>query len=253
MPRPRLLPIVFLLLARILPAAVEADALVREALAAEARLETQKALDLFLAAEKARPNDALILQKIARQYSDRIDDLATDAEKKQSAQLALDYSRRATALAPRDPVNVLSIAISYGKLGLHSDTRTKVEYGRFVKEEAERALTLDPNYAWAHHVLGRWHYEVAELGATSRFFVRLFYGGLPGASGAEAIRHLRRAVELEPAELAHHLELGFAYLANRQPAEARTCFERGLALPSRAKHDEPAKTRARAALATLAN
>jgi hypothetical protein len=26
-----------------------------------------------------------------------------------------------------------------------------------VKEEAERALALDPNYAWAHHVIGRWH------------------------------------------------------------------------------------------------
>jgi tetratricopeptide (TPR) repeat protein len=231
--------------------AANADVLVREALAAEAKLDARGALALFLAAEQAKPNDPFILQKIARQYSDQIVDLASVDEKKASAQRALEYSQRAVALAPNDAVNVLSLAVCHGKLALYSDTRTKVEYSRLVREEAERALALDPNYAWAHHVLGRWHYEVADLGATSRFFVKLLYGGLPGGTTPAAVRHLTRAVELEPGELDHHLELGFAYAADGQSAKARECFARGLAMPSRAKHDEPAKARARAALAKL--
>ncbi|MSU72735.1 MAG: hypothetical protein EXS43_10390 [Opitutus sp.] len=231
--------------------ATDAETLLREARAAEASLDSQHALDRYLAADQLRPNNASILQKIARQYSDRIVDLKTDAEKKASAESALAYSQRAVALDPRNAVNVLSLAVSHGKLSLFADTRTKVQYSRLIREEAERALALDPHYAWSHHVLGRWNHEVSELGLAARVWVRAFYGGLPSASPAEAVRYLSRAVELEPEELAHHLELGFAFLAAGETARARAAFEHGLALPSRAKHDEPAKARARAALAAM--
>ena len=231
--------------------AAEAETLMRAALAAEARLDGPSAVRLFLQADAARPNDAFILQKLARQYSDLVEDQPGVAEKKRYAQTALDYSRRAVAVDPTDAVNVLSVAICYGKLALYSDTREKVQYSRLVREEAERALALKPDYAWAHHVLGRWHYEVASLGTTSKFFVRLFYGGLPAASFAEGIRQLQRATELEPDELMHWLELGFAYAAADQPALARQQWAQGLAMPSRGKPDEPAKRRTREALARL--
>lgn len=231
--------------------AASVDDLLREAQAAEAKLDSSRALELYLQADRIKPDDALILQKIARQYSDLVVDQPTAETKKQYAQTALDYSLRAVALNPRDPVNVLSLAVCHGKLAVYSDTKTKIQYSRLVKEEAERALVIDPNYAWAHHVLGRWHYEVASLGATSRWLVRLLYGGLPEASHEQAITHLRRAVELEPAELNHHLELGFACAAAGKKAEARTSWDHGLALVSRGKHDEPAKQRAREALLQL--
>ncbi len=231
--------------------AAPAGALVQAALAAEARVDCPAALRLFLEADATQPNDAFILQKISRQYSDLVDDQAGAEEKKRYAQTALDYAQRAVALKPADPVNVLSVAICRGKLALYGDTRTKVEYSRLVLEDTERALALDPNYAWAHHVLGRWHCEVASLGATSKFFVRLFYGGLPAASYDEGVRQLRRATELEPGELNHWLELGFACAAAGRPDEARRHWAHGLAMPSRSKPDEPAKRRAREALARL--
>ncbi|MDI1249021.1 MAG: hypothetical protein PSV13_09185 [Lacunisphaera sp.] len=246
-----LLRFILLLTLVALARAGEAAPHLLEAQAAEARLEVRRALELFLQADAAQPDNAFILQKIARQYSDLVDDQPDITEKKRYAQTALDYARRAVALNPADPVNVLSVAICHGKLALYSDTREKVRNSRFVREDAERALALNPDYAWAHHVLGRWHYEVASLGSTAKFFVRLFYGGLPAASFDEGIRHLRRATELEPAELTHWLELGFACLAAGQPDAARRHWAHGLAMPSRHKPDEPAKRRARAALARL--
>ena len=232
-------------------AAAEPDQLVQAALAAEARLDSTQALQLFTQADGARPNDAFILQKIARQYSDLVIEQPDVEAKKRYAQTALDYAQRAVTLKPDDAVNVLSLAVCHGKLAVYSDTSTKIRYSRLVKEEAERALTLDPNYAWAHHLLGRWHYEEADLGATSKFFVRLLYGGLPPASFDEGIRQLQRATELEPDELNHWLELGFAYAGAGQPAAARVQWSHGLAMPSRGKHDEPAKQRAREALARV--
>lgn len=232
--------------------AATAEDFVQQGLAAEARLETSAALQHFLAADRLKPNDAFILQKIARQYSDSVVDTGDTEEKKRRAQTALDYSLRAMRLEPTNPENVLSVAVSHGKLAVYSDTRTKIEYSRLIKEEAERALALDPRYDWAHHVLGRWHYEVASLGPATRFFVRLVYGGLPTASNEAAISHLEQAVSLAPQTLAHHLELGFAYLEAGRTSDARAAFERGLGLPSKEKHDEDAKARARRALSRLA-
>lgn len=225
--------------------------LVREAEAAEAQLDCVRALELFQQADALQPGNAYVLQKIARQYSDLVSDQPTREEQKRYAEQALAFSQQAVKLEPDNAVNVLSVAVCYGKLGLLSDTRTKVAHSRLVKEYAERALQLDPRYAWAHHLLGRWHYEVAGLGFTSRFFVQLIYGGLPDADRGEAIRHLKLATNLEPAELNHWLELGFAYAANEQFAEARQAWEKGLAMPMRAKPDIAAQARASAALARL--
>jgi len=223
----------------------------QEALAAEARLDARRALALFLQAEAAQPDNAFILQKIARQYSDLVDDQPAVAEKRRYAQTALDYAQRAATLEPSNAVNVLSVAVCHGKLALYGDPKTKVRYSRLVHEAAERALALDPDYAWAHHVLGRWHHEVASLGPTSRLFVRLFLGGLPEASFTEGLRHLQQATELEPDELNHWLELGFACVAAGRPDLARQHWAHGLAMPSRHKPDEPAKQRARRAWARL--
>ncbi len=247
----------FLLLGLLSGAAAEGlardvEAVLAEARAAEARFEVRRALELYLEADRLRPDDPVTLQKIAQQLSDLSLEVATPAEKKAQAVQALEFARRAVALDPTNPVNVLSLAICYGKMGVFSDTRTKIEYSRLVRQEAERALALDPDYDWAHHVLGRWHLEVAALGATARFVVRVVYGGLPPASKEQSITHLRRATELAPERVPHHVELGFAYLAAGRGAEARASFERALALPARELYDAPAQERARAALGARA-
>jgi tetratricopeptide (TPR) repeat protein len=230
----------------------DGDRLVQEALAAEQRFEIPRALDLLLQAERAGRGDAFTLQRIARQYSDLVTEQPDRPAQRRYAELALDYSRRAAALEPTNAVNALSIAISYGKLAWVSDTRDKVRYSRLVRSETERALALDPNYAWAHHILGRWHFEIARLGIAARAVVALVYGGLPGASVEEGVKHLERALALEPDELQHHIEVGLAYRARGETERARSALERGLALQPRAKIDLEAQKRAREALAALA-
>ena len=237
-------------LAASLPAA-SLDDLLRDALAAEAKLDSARALTLFQQADAAKPNDAFILFKIAKQYSDQVPDQATDAGKREFAQLGLDFAKRACALESTNAVYTLSLAICHGHLATVSDVRTKVEYSRLIKDEAERSLQLDPNYAWAHHVLGRWHYELASLGITARFFAKLLYGGIPPASPEEGVAQLKRATELEPGELNHWIDLGFAYAATGRKVEARASWEHGLAMPDRSKHDATSKRRAREALAGL--
>ena len=225
--------------------------LVRNALAAEARFETQTALEAFLLADAAQPDNPYILQKISRQLSNLADTARETSERKRLCTEALAYAQRATNLQPDNAVNVLSLAICHGKLGLYSNVRSRIEHSRLVRDYAERALQLNPDYDYAHHLLGRWHYEVASLGAGTRFLVKLIYGGLPPATTADAIRHLRRAVELSPHLPAHQLELGFALRADGQRQAAREMFERALALPKKETHEAEARARAREALDKL--
>ena len=227
------------------------DAIVREALAAESRFDAKHALELFLEADHARPQDPFILQKISRQYSDLSEDITDVAEKRRLCTEALRYAERATKLQPGNAVNVLSIAICHGKLALLSDNRGKVEHSRLMHDYAEQALALNPNNDYAHDILGRWNYEVASLGPAKRFLVRMVYGGLPAASTAEAVRQLRRAVELAPEVPAHRVELGFALLADGQRDAARQTFEQALAMPMHEKYDDRAFQRAREALKSL--
>ncbi len=228
-----------------------ADELVQQGLTAESRFEPKQALLRFQAADELRPNDPFILQRISRQYSDTTTITTDPEEKRRLAESALVYARRAYELEPRNPVNVLSLAICYGKLGLYGGVEAKVQNARLIKKYAEEALALNPDYDWAHHVLGRWHYEVAELGGTKRLVVRMFFGGLPPATVQDAIRHLERAVEIAPAAVGHRVELGFAYRAAGRLAEARAEFSRCLSLPDQEIHDAPAKRRAQEALARL--
>ena len=229
----------------------ELATLYERALSAQEELRTSDALAMLLRVEKLAPDNAKVLQKIARQYSDSTVDTNNEARQIQLLELALDYSLRATEVDPTDPVNVLSLAVVKGKIAPLQSNQAKVEAARVIKADARRAIELNPDYAWAHHVLGRWHREVDELGSIARFFTKILYGGLPESSIDEAVFHLEKATELEPENLNHFLELGFAYRAAGDSAKARSNFERGLQMPIKEKHDKAAKQRARRALEQL--
>lgn len=229
------------------------EALLQAAAAAESRGAPVEALVVLEQADALRPHDPGILQKLARQCSDHSEDVPDRQEKIRWCNRALDYARRAVESQPAEAENVLSLAIVYGKLARLADTRAQIEYARLAHEYATRALALDPAYDYAHHVLGRWHSEVASIPAAQRWLVRLVYGGLPPASMKEAVQHLRQAVKLAPVVPAHHAALGMALEADHQLESARACYQRACALPPHDHYDRLMQRRARAALARLSD
>lgn len=233
------------------PASLPFGELVRQGDAADAQFDPDRALQLYLRAQAEQPRDTKILLKVAKEYSDSTLLNTDPGENARRIQKALEYSKRAVDLDPHNSVALLSEAVCYGKLGLYGGTRQKIEYSRLVKEYAERALAADPNYAYAHHVLGQWEYEVASLGRTKRFLILVVYGGIPAASTEDAVRHLEQAVRLEPGTASHRLALGFAYLANEQPAKARQMFEQVIAMPRREFYDADCRRQAQRAIASL--
>ena len=229
----------------------DAEKWISAGLDAEARHDPSAALLFFRKANEARPGNPFVLQKIAKQLSDAAFLREEDSARKQLAAEALGFALRAAELNPESAVNQLSLSVLYGKLAVYSDLGTKVEYARRIRQHAEAALALDPDYAWACHVLGRWHAGMSELNAAKRALASILFGGLPKATLTEGIRLLERAVELEPDALAHRIELGFAYAQAGRTEEARTQWRLGLELPSIEIYDEAARRRALAALAKV--
>ena len=215
------------------------------------QLKTPEALTAYLEAEKLGGSDAELLRKIAREYALTMPDVTAKAAKLALGQKAVEYAQRAVAADPKNATAQLALAICYGRVAPLLDNKTKIAYSKLVKEHAEQSIALDGSDDYAYHVLGAWHYEMANLNPVLRAVAKLIYGALPPASYEDAVRNFQKAISLAPQRVAHHIELGRTYAALGQKEQARAELGKGLALPSREKDDAESKQHGRVALAGL--
>lgn len=164
---------------------------------------------------------------------------------------ALDFAKRAVALAPKDASAHLALSICYGKLTDFVSVRTQVEYSTIIYNEAVEATRLDPSLDYAWHILGRWNYGVATLSGFTRGVVKLVYGGMPAASLERAKDCFEKAMKLRPDRLCHVVELGRTLAAMNKKTEARVLIERGLAMKDSERDDPETKERGRETLKAL--
>jgi tetratricopeptide (TPR) repeat protein len=232
-------------------ASADPGALMKKGDAYDAEFNAQKALECFLEVEKAIPANAALKVKIARQYVFRMRDLSSKTAQIESAQTALRYAEEAVKLAPKSSDAHLSIAICLGKLTPLLGNKEMIEASQRIKTSAEKAVALNPKSDLAWHLLGRWHQGVAGIGGMTRALASVVYGTMPQGSNEEAIRCFKKALEINPLRLIHHVELGRTYSQAGEPDLARKFLKAGLAMPNQDFDDPETKQRGRTALAEL--
>lgn len=215
------------------------------------KLQAAEALRYYLPAEKLEPDNARLLVRIAREYRHLMSDAKKKDEKLQLGRTALNYAQRAATLAPNDPQTHLAVAISHGKLLPLLGSKEQVANSRTIKTATDRVLALDPENDIAWQVLGRWYFNLAEIGAVKRALAQLVYGTLPPATFEDAVRCYEKAIKLNPRRPMHHIELGRAYAKLGRDDDARKALTKGLALPNTEKDDDETKQRGRELLAEL--
>ena len=188
------------------------------------------ALALFEQAAKLDPGNAQILLRISQQYSNLISQAKSPSEALDFGNRSLDAAKQAVALAPDNSKAHLALAVAYGRLTDLVDNRTKVEYSRYVKSEAEKTLQLDPSDDIAYHVLGRWEFGVATLNPVLKLIARFVYGGMPEASLEDAEADYKKAIEIAPNRVIHHAELARVYMALGDTGNARSEWQKELTL-----------------------
>jgi tetratricopeptide (TPR) repeat protein len=178
-------------------------------------------------------------------------DATKPVEKLRLGAIAVEYARRAAALAPSDPEAQLAVAISYGRMQPLQGSGDRIASACIIKAAAEKAIKLDPRSDLGWHLLGRWNFGYAEIGPIKRALGQVRYGKLPVTTYEEAARCFEKALALNPTRLMHYIELGRTNARLGKTAEARRLIEKGLAMRETEKDDPETKRLGRDALAKL--
>jgi tetratricopeptide (TPR) repeat protein len=138
---------------------------------------------------------------------------AKSAERDSLYARAERHARRAAIANPDGADGHFALAASLGRAALMMGPEEKVRRGIIIRNEALRALAINPRHDGAHHILGRWNAEIMRLPGVTRFFAKHFLGArvFDQASWSKATSYMERAVELAPGRIYHHLALADIY------------------------------------------
>ncbi|OFV82441.1 MAG: hypothetical protein A2Y78_02085 [Acidobacteria bacterium RBG_13_68_16] len=212
------------------------------------KLDLEAGIAAYRSALEADPGSYEAAWKLVRALTDKATLSKVPSDQKGLCVEAENLARKAVSLSPSDANGHAYLAVAVGKLALFEGGKRKVELSKEVKAEAENALRLNPDDDVALHVLAIWNREMVELGWFLKSFAQLLYGKFPPASLDVAITDLRRATELKPDVIPHHVELGITLASAKRWPEAKAELDKGLALPTAWVTDDHYRALARASL-----
>jgi tetratricopeptide (TPR) repeat protein len=195
--------------------------LIRKADELDAQERTDDAIEVLKQAEKIAPNDPSLLVKLSQDYSDKIDASKDRSQKLAFARLCLEYAQKAVHQAPDNAEAHVCLSIGYGKMTDFVDNKTKMEYSKVVKSEAEKAVELNPKNDFALLILARWNFEMATLNPILKAIAQALYGQIPPASKELAVEYFQKAIAARPDRIIHHAEFAQALESMGKAREAR--------------------------------
>jgi len=191
--------------------------------------------------------------RAATALNDIADQLAGDATRARRDSLlarAQQYARRAVRLDPGNTRGLFVLGLVLGNTALTRGVKERVKLAVEIRDLALRSLTADSLNDGAHHLLGRWNYEVMKLSGFERLVARTFLGGgvMREASWEQARRELERAVALDSTRIYHRLDLARVQLASHRQADAVVQLQAIARTPIRFAADTSYRREARALL-----
>ncbi|CAI9601563.1 unnamed protein product [Staurois parvus] len=138
------------------------------------------------------------LWRLARSYSD-MNELTDDLTEKKS--FALDGKEEAEHALQKGGQSAEChkwFAILCGQLSEHEGIQKRIQIGYIFKEHIEKAIALQPNDSKCYYLLGRWCYQVSNLGWLERKTASALYETPPSATIDEALQNFLKAEQLFP-------------------------------------------------------
>ncbi|MGE5402020.1 MAG: tetratricopeptide repeat protein [Ignavibacteriales bacterium] len=224
---------------------------------AEEQFNNQKALDIYLQADKLSPNNWDVYWRLSRTYVDIADHMpsSTDAQKEaQQAkyQQALDYAEKSVKLAPDKSVTYIRRAIANGKIALFKGVFSVIGLVNKVKSDAEKAIKLGNGNSYvqavSHYVLGRTHAKVCEKAYLVRLPLGLGWGNMEVAEA-----ELKKAIEIHPNFRMFYLDLAKVYIENDDYQKAKDSLYKLEKSPKAYQDDDKYLAEARVLLDKIKN
>jgi len=210
--------------------------------------DNRGALQSYLAALQLDSMNYEANWKAARAYTDVGETIEDDDERADLYLLGSKHARKAVQIDSLDSKGHLFLSIALGRVALDAGAKERIKLSKEIKKEVDLAIKYDPNDDIAYHVLGRWNRKLSNLSWIEKGFADIFLGGIPeDASDENAVAAFKKAIQLKPHHINHHLELGITYEMMGMEEDARQEFQTCLDLPKSdsddTKHKKDAQER----------
>ena len=196
------------------------------------------ALELSLEFHKNNKDDIEILWRLARGYFDLSDQTLNQESQIEYIDQGLPFAKKALDINPNSAKSNHWYAVMFGKQGQLQGTKQKILNSYDMKKYCLKAIEIDPNYDGSLHVMGRWHYNIADLSWVERSIASLVYATPPVGSFEEAIDYFKRAKKANPEDIRHYLWLGKSFYAIADYTSAKDALELGLKLKINSESDQ---------------
>jgi tetratricopeptide (TPR) repeat protein len=199
------------------------------------------ALRFYSQAEHLGYSNAADLCVLTQRYCDLMytADLA-DAKKDLLAH-AFACASQAVKDDPHSSTAHACMAVCYAKECSFANIKARVAFSRLFKDEADKAIALNPREDVAYYLLGQWNYAVANIGFLARTYVKVVYGGLPSASNEEAIHDFQKAIAIAPGHNLYYAGLASVYQTMGQKNLARAALRKCAVLSPLDRDDRDAR------------
>ncbi|XP_060684294.1 regulator of microtubule dynamics protein 3-like [Hemiscyllium ocellatum] len=181
--------------------------------------------------------------RLARAYCDMVEISKDQIEKKS---FLVKGKEEAEAGLRKDNANAEChkwYAILCGKQADNETVQNRIKAGHSFKEHIDKAIELKPNDPSLYYLLGRWCYEVAQLGWIERKAAATFYGTPPSSTIDEALNNFLKAEELKPGySKVNSVYIAKCYRDLGSYATALHWLELASALPIKSKEDKNAES-----------
>ncbi|UCE65984.1 MAG: tetratricopeptide repeat protein [Candidatus Zixiibacteriota bacterium] len=159
---------------------------------------------------------------------------------------ARDVENRALSLDENHADAHFQLARALGKIALFKGVFKSASLARQVRDECRRALEIDSLHDGAWHILGRWHREVGKKPKILRIPM-----GLGAANKKDALAFMQKALEINPENINHRLEMGNTYCRYRMYDLARSEYRRCLDMVALGPLDKKYQGEAKKSLAEM--
>lgn len=215
------------------------------------KFDNNGAMDAYQKALEADPMNYEAAWKLSRTIVD-IGETLTGDERAAMYIKGEEFARKAIAIDSTGAKGHLQLSIALGRVALDASAKERIRMSKEIKKEADLAIKYDPNDDIAYHVLGRWNRKIANLSWIEETFANMFLGGVPEeASDENAVKCFKRAIEIKPGYINHHLELGITYEMMGEDELAAQAFKKCIELPETHFKDKAYKAQAKQMLEDL--
>jgi len=225
--------------------------MLEEARSLERQFKTEDAIKKYFEILKANANDQKSLLRVLELYCMMGNETENEEKRKQLYQLAITYSDRLWLSDSTTADAHYAKALVYGRQITYSSVKEKAYLTKKIKEEADKALQIDPNHFKSLYTLAKWNDEVSSLNPAAKAALKVFFGGLPSASMEEAIRLYQEVRKISPTFILNNYDLALSLKKLGKPDQAIAILNAQMKYPIKTTEDQLYKNLSKQLLTSL--